>query len=65
MYRFYLAMNNKEIQEKELCAEYQYYKGCFKLYEEWTKYRKEHRLEILLENNALDQTEAYQKVCRK
>ena len=65
MYRFYLAMNNKEIQEKELCHEYQYYKGCYKLYKKWTEYRKEQGLEILLEENALDQTEAYQKVCHK
>ena len=65
MYRFYLAMNNKEIQEKELCNEYQYYKGCYKLYKKWTEYRKEQGLEILLEENALDQTEAYQKVCHK
>lgn len=65
MYRFYLAMNNKEIQDKELCVEYQYYKGCFKLYKKWTKYRKEKGMDILLEENTLDKTEAYQKICQE
>ena len=31
-YRFFLAMNNKEVQEFELGPEAEYYRGCFKLY---------------------------------
>ena len=45
--------------------EYQYYKGCFKLYKKWTKYRKEKGMDILLEENTLDKTEAYQKICQE
>lgn len=63
MYRFYLAVNNKEIQEKELCPEYLYYKGCFKLYEKWTEYRKEKGYHIMGEENSLDKTKEYQAIC--
>lgn len=58
-YRFYLAVNNKELQEKELKKFAEYYRGCFKLYKTWTEYRKSHDLEILLEENGLDRWEKF------
>ena len=37
-YRYFLAMNNPVIQELELLAYPDYYKGCIGIYEEWTEH---------------------------
>lgn len=37
-YRFFLAMDNKELQEVELKPYAEYYRGCFKLYKKWKEY---------------------------
>lgn len=58
-YRFFLIMNNPEIQRKELCAEAQYYHGCFWLHKKWSEYRKKKNLYILLEETSLEKTEIY------
>lgn len=38
-YRFFLAMDNRELQEVELKPYAEYYRGCFKLYKKWKEYR--------------------------
>ena len=58
-YRFYLAVNNKELQEKELKPFADYYRGCFKIYKIWTEYRKNKGYSILLEETALDKWEKF------
>ena len=58
-YRFYLAVNNKELQEKELKKFAEYYRGCFKLYKTWTEYRNSHGLKILLDEYSLDKWEKF------
>ena len=60
-YRFFLIMNNPEIQRKEICPEAQYYHGCFWLHKKWTHYRKKKGLYILLEETSLDKSEEYNK----
>lgn len=60
-YRFFLVMNNPEIQAKELCPEALYYQGCFRLHKDWTKYRKDKGLYILLEETSLEKTDEYKK----
>lgn len=40
-YRFFLAIDNSEVQEKELKPFAEYYRGCFKLYKMWKAYRKD------------------------
>ena len=40
-YRFFLAVNNPELQKKELGAFPQYYAGCYKLYAKWKEYYDE------------------------
>lgn len=60
-YRFYLAVNNPEVQEKELKKFAGDYRGCFKLYKEWTAYRKNEGLDILLNESALDGWEDFSK----
>lgn len=39
-YRYFLAMNNPIVQKIELLPFGDYYRGCFKLYDLWYKYRK-------------------------
>lgn len=58
-YRFFLIMNNPEVQEKELCPEAIYYHGCFWLHKTWTEYRKKKGLYTLLEETSLDKTDSY------
>ena len=58
-YRFYLAVNNKELQEKELKPFADYYRGCFKIYKIWTEYRKKKEYSILLEETALDKWDKF------
>lgn len=60
-YRFFLIMNNPEIQRKELCPEAQYYHGCYWLHKKWTEYRKKKGLYILLEDTSLEKTDEYSR----
>lgn len=60
-YRFFLAINNRELQEKELFRFPEYYRGCLKLYEKWKRYRKQHHFDILLEENSIDKWFLYEK----
>ena len=60
-YRFFLAINNEELQRKELLVFPEYYKGCFKLYSVWKKYRRVNRSEILLEEQSLDKWLVFEK----
>lgn len=53
-YRFFLAMNNSELQHKELMVYPDYYRGCFKLYKKWKNYREKKGLPILNEEKSLD-----------
>lgn len=39
-YRFFLAVDNAELQEKEIRPFAEYYRGCFKLYRIWKAYRR-------------------------
>lgn len=61
-YRFFLIMNNPEIQTKELCPEAQYYHGCYWLHKKWTEYRKKKDLYILLEDTSLEKTDEYSRL---
>ena len=60
-YRFFLIMNNPEIQRKELCPEAQYYHGCYWLHKKWTEYRKKKGLYIMLEGTSLEKTDEYSR----
>ncbi len=43
-YRFFLAVENRELQDKEIIPYANYYRGCIKLYRVWKEYRKQHGL---------------------
>lgn len=40
-YRFFIAIDNLELQSKELIPFAKYYRGCFELYKVWYKFREE------------------------
>lgn len=43
-YRFFIAVENVELQEKELFPFADYYRGCFMLYKKWKDFRCERKL---------------------
>ena len=58
-YRFFLAVNNPELQKSEIEPFAIFYQGCFKLYKRWSEYRLEHHLEIPLRKSSLDKLEVF------
>ncbi len=64
-YRFFIAVNNPEVQSLELVRCAQYYRGCFRLYEEWVEYREstgkyKENYAIPLEETSLDRCKDYE-----
>ena len=64
-YRYFIAVNNPEIQQFELFPEADYYRGCFELYPVWKKYRIENSLPIPLKESGLDRWKDFDKFSRK
>ena len=60
-YRFFLIVNNKQVQEKELIPCKDFYRGIFSLYEEWAQYKKKNNLPIIFESNELSKTKEYKE----
>ena len=61
-YRFFLIVNNKQIQERELIPGREFYRGIYALYPRWEKYKKQRGLMIVLEENALSRTEHFTEI---
>ena len=61
-YRFFLITNNKYVQDIELIAEYENYRGIYKLHKRWTEYKLKEKLPILQEETTLAKTENYNKI---
>lgn len=55
-YRFFIAINNPEVQEVELKPYKAYYQGCYALAEAWTKRMRKQGWEIPLDDTALCDT---------
>lgn len=53
-YRFFLAVNNQELQQDQLNSFPQFYRGCFKLYRKWTSYYAMNGMEIPFSDHSLD-----------
>ena len=64
-YRFFLITNNKQIQERELVPNREFYRSIYELYPNWVKYKKKHGLPIIFEENDLSQTEGFQELFEK
>lgn len=61
-YRFFLIVNNKQVQNGEIIPCRMYYRGIYNLYREWSKYKKKNNLEIIFENNELSNTKGYNEI---
>ena len=53
-HRFFIAMNNPIVQKLELIPYADYYRGCFKLYKYWRKYRIVNKLPLIMDDTAID-----------
>ncbi len=62
-YRFFLAVNNPEVKSLELVRCAQYYRGCFRIYEEWVEYRE--GTDVPLEDSSLDRCKDYELYIRQ
>ena len=54
-YIFFVFVNNKHIQQIELLPNKIYYQGIYRTYQSWTKYLRNRRKHIMLEQNSLFQ----------
>lgn len=52
-YMFFVFVNNKEIQRREILPNAKYYHGIVTVYDMWVKYLKKNNMEVLLEQNSL------------
>ena len=63
-YRFFLIVNNKQVQEAEIIPCREFYRGIFKLYSEWSQYKKKKGLTIIFEDNALSNIPEYNEIVK-
>ena len=61
-YRFFLIVNNKQIQNYEIIPCRTYYRGIYNLYRTWSNYKKKNNLEIIFESNELSKTKGYDEI---
>jgi len=61
-YRFFLIVNNKQIQNHEIIPCRTYYRGIYNLYRTWSNYKKKNGLEIIFESNELNKTKGYNEI---
>lgn len=61
-YRFFIIVNNKQVQEGEIIPNASFYRGTYYLYDRWYKFEQERGLEIPLESDGLHLTKGYQEI---
>lgn len=64
-YRYFIAVNNPVVQEKELFPDAEYYRGCFSVYQMWSKYRSDLGIIVPLEGTALDKWSDFDKYAKR
>ena len=64
-YRFFLIVNNKQVQDRELIPSREFYRSIYDLYPLWSKYKKTHQLPIIFEENELSSTFGFEEIIRK
>ena len=52
-YRYFIAVNNPDIQDLELIPYKSFYKGCFDIYDTWKSVLKKQHIEIPMKENNL------------
>ena len=63
-YKFFVAVNNEQIQKMELIPYSTAYRGIFKAHKIWKKYREKHGLEIYNEKTDLSKAEGYESLAK-
>lgn len=63
-YKFFIAVNNEQIQKMELIPYKTAYRGIFKAHKMWKKYRKKHNKEIYNEKTDLSCVEGYESLIK-
>ena len=61
-YRYFLIVNNKQIQDCELIRNRDFYHSIYLLYPVWVDYKKKHNLHIIFEENDLRKTKGYAEI---
>ena len=59
-YRYFIAVNNPIVQQKELLPYQEYYRGCFRLYDKWSQELGADK--VPMSENALDKQSEQKKV---
>lgn len=63
-YKFFVAINNPEIQKMELIPYQTAYKGIYKAHKMWSKYRQKHGLEIYNRGTDLSFVDGYETLAK-
>ncbi|MBO5344679.1 MAG: hypothetical protein J6A51_02165 [Clostridia bacterium] len=63
-YKFFIAVNNPQVQAMELVPYASAYKGIYKAHKEWKKYRLRHGQEIYNEETDLSKAENYKALSK-
>lgn len=61
-YRFFICMNNPDVQRILICPYAEYYQGCFWLYKHWYEYKKRNGLPIPCEETSLSLCQEYRRM---
>ena len=63
-YKFFIAVNNPQVQAMELVPYASAYKGIYKVHKDWKKYRLRHGQEIYNEETDLSKTDNYKMLAK-
>ena len=64
-YRFFLIVNNPDVQKHILIPRQQFYRGTFYLYERWHKYEESRGLPMPLNDTALKNVDSYSDIIKE
>lgn len=64
-YRYFLIVNNKQVQERELIVNREFYRSIFELYPKWENYKNQKKLPIIFEENSLSRSEGFEEIVSK
>lgn len=64
-YRFFLIVNNKQVQQHEIVPCKEFYKGIYKLYAKWYDYKKKTNQFVIFEETSLAKTKGYNEIVKK
>ena len=61
-YRYFLIVNNKQIQDCELIVNREFYRGIYSMYIPWVNYKRKLGLTIIGEETALSMTDCFNEM---